>query len=76
MDGHDKLNSAGFGIYGIRDKFSGNHLHYKVLPSNRYASVVGVVFLQCAKKRGGLCIILGYNICTEDAGRSSGTGLQ
>ncbi|KAF8213743.1 hypothetical protein K438DRAFT_1804573 [Mycena galopus ATCC 62051] len=41
MDGHDKLNVAGFGVYGIRDKWA-TFLHYRVLPSNRYAVVVGV----------------------------------
>ncbi|KAJ6614416.1 hypothetical protein B0H10DRAFT_1803543, partial [Mycena sp. CBHHK59/15] len=56
MDGHDKLNKAGFGIYGIREKWSGNWLHYRVVPSNRYAAVVGVLFLECSKKRGGLRI--------------------
>ncbi|KAJ7042660.1 hypothetical protein C8F04DRAFT_1076673 [Mycena alexandri] len=54
VDGHDKLNSAGFPIYGIRDKWGGKFLHYCVVPSNRYASVVGVLFLECAKKRGGV----------------------
>ncbi|KAJ6609275.1 hypothetical protein B0H10DRAFT_2438663 [Mycena sp. CBHHK59/15] len=56
MDGHDKLNNAGFGIYGIRDKWSGNWLHYRVVPSNRYAAVVGVLFLECVKKHGGIPI--------------------
>jgi hypothetical protein len=37
MDGHDQLNRAGFGTYGIRDKWGGKFLHYRVLPSNRYA---------------------------------------
>ncbi|KAK6977143.1 hypothetical protein R3P38DRAFT_3335022 [Favolaschia claudopus] len=50
MDGHDKLNEAGFGIYGIRDKWGTKYLHYRVLPSNRYATVIGVVYLECAKK--------------------------
>ncbi|KAK7016113.1 hypothetical protein R3P38DRAFT_3321542 [Favolaschia claudopus] len=53
LDGHDKLNVAGFGVYGIRDKWGGTYLHYRVLPSNRYADVVGVVYLECAKKYGG-----------------------
>ncbi|KAF8187050.1 hypothetical protein K438DRAFT_1835559 [Mycena galopus ATCC 62051] len=42
MDGHDKLDVAGFGVYGIRDKWGIKFLHYRVLPSNRYAVVVGV----------------------------------
>ncbi|KAJ7826448.1 hypothetical protein B0H14DRAFT_2817192 [Mycena olivaceomarginata] len=54
MDGHDKLNRAGFGTYGIRDKWGGKFLHYRVLPSNRYAVVVGVVYLECVKKHGGI----------------------
>ncbi|KAK7057068.1 hypothetical protein R3P38DRAFT_2498032 [Favolaschia claudopus] len=56
VDGHDKLNVAGFGVYGIRDKWGGTYLHYRVLPSNRYADVVGVVYLECAKKYGGVPI--------------------
>ncbi|KAJ3897859.1 hypothetical protein F5879DRAFT_1026797 [Lentinula edodes] len=52
MDGHDKLAKAGFEIYGIRDKFSGKFLYYVVLPSNRYAAVIGVVLLKCIKKYG------------------------
>ncbi|KAK7052603.1 hypothetical protein R3P38DRAFT_2861331 [Favolaschia claudopus] len=56
MDGHDKMNEAGFGIYGIRDKWGTKFLHYRVLPSNRFADVIGVVFLECAKKYGGIPI--------------------
>ncbi len=52
MDGFDKLARAGFLIYGIRDKFAGMFLHYRVLPSNRYAAVIGIVFLECVKKLG------------------------
>ncbi|KAJ3771813.1 hypothetical protein FB446DRAFT_82805 [Lentinula raphanica] len=52
MDGHDKLAKAGFEIYGIRDKYTGKYLHYVVLPSNRYAAVIGVVLLECIKKYG------------------------
>ncbi|KAJ3897209.1 hypothetical protein F5879DRAFT_814138, partial [Lentinula edodes] len=52
MDGHDKLAKVGFEIYGIRDKFSGKFLYYVVLPSNRYAAVIGVVLLKCIKKHG------------------------
>lgn len=53
LDGFDKMVKAGFGIYGIRCKWSGRYLHYVVVPSNRYAAVVGVLFLQCVKKYGG-----------------------
>ncbi|KAJ7777976.1 hypothetical protein DFH07DRAFT_766191 [Mycena maculata] len=56
MDGHDKLNAAGFGVYGIRDKWAKKRLHYRVVPSNRYTAVVGVVFLECVKKCGGIPI--------------------
>lgn len=55
LDGHDKLWEAGFGIYGIRDKWSRFWLYYVVMPSNRYAAAVGVVFLRCVRKYGGLC---------------------
>lgn len=53
LDGHDKLMDAGFGIYGIRDKWSGKLLYYVVMPSNRYAAAVGVVYLRCVRKCGG-----------------------
>ncbi|KAJ6503958.1 hypothetical protein C8R45DRAFT_1186099 [Mycena sanguinolenta] len=53
MDGHDKLNKAGFGILGMRDKWGRKFLHYRVFPSNRYADTTGVFFLECAKKHGG-----------------------
>lgn len=71
MDGHDKLNRAGFGIYGIRDKYSANFLHYRVLPSNRYAAVIGVVFLECAKIRGGSCFTLAVVTDADDVVRRS-----
>ncbi|KZP22478.1 hypothetical protein FIBSPDRAFT_1017748 [Athelia psychrophila] len=54
LDGHDKLMDAGFGIYGIRDKWSGKLLYYVVMPSNRYAAAVGVVYLRCVRKCGGI----------------------
>ena len=58
MDGHDKLAKAGFGIYGIRDKFSGKYLYYRVLPSNRYAAVIGMVFLECILLLGRTLFVL------------------
>lgn len=53
LDGHDKLLSAGFAIYGIRDKWSGYWLFYVVVPSNRFAAAIGVIYLQCVRKYGG-----------------------
>ncbi|KAL0575853.1 hypothetical protein V5O48_006125, partial [Marasmius crinis-equi] len=70
MDGHDKLAAHGFEIYGIRDKWGGLWIHYRVLPSNRYAIVVGVVFLEAVKKMGGLVPVRGTTDCgseTRDA---------
>lgn len=57
LDGHDKLMDAGFGIYGIRDKWSGKLLYYVVMPSNRYAAAVGVVYLRCVRKCGGKSLL-------------------
>ncbi|KZS89724.1 hypothetical protein SISNIDRAFT_416609, partial [Sistotremastrum niveocremeum HHB9708] len=56
LDGHDKLASEGFAIYGIRDKWSGRWLSAMVVPSNRYAAVIGVIFLKLVKERGGIPI--------------------
>ena len=53
LDGFDKMLEAGFAIYGIRDKWSRFWLHYVVVPSNRYAAAVGVIFLHCVQKYGG-----------------------
>jgi hypothetical protein len=53
MDGHDKLWAAGFDIYGIWEKWSGRWHHCRVIPSNHYAVVVGVIQLECIKKVGG-----------------------
>lgn len=53
VDGHDKLRVMAVDIYGIRDVHTGRHQHYVVLPSNRFAEVIGVVQLQCVKKVGG-----------------------
>ena len=58
LDRFDKLLSAGFAIYGIRDKWSQFWLLYKVMPSNRYADVIGVVYLYCIWKYGGMLIAL------------------
>ena len=58
LDGFDKLLSAGFAIYSIRDKWSQFWLSYTVLPSNWYADVIGVVYLYCIQKYGGKVIIL------------------
>ncbi|KAF9006806.1 hypothetical protein BDZ89DRAFT_1079590 [Hymenopellis radicata] len=56
MDGHDKLAKAGFGVYGIRDKYSGFFLHYQVVPSNCYAAVVAILLLECIMKYEVICM--------------------
>ena len=72
MDGHDKLAKAGFGVYGIRDKYSGRFLHYRILCSNRYALVVGITFLECIKKYGRTSsqssLLAKYLPCTNSQG--------
>lgn len=56
LDGFDKLLEAGFAIYGIRDKWAGAWLYYVVVPSNRFAAVIGVIYLRCIRKCGGTFI--------------------
>lgn len=56
VDGHDKLNCAGFSIYGVRDVWSGKWLAARVVPSNRYVAVVGVLFLELVLELGGAYI--------------------
>lgn len=53
VDGHDKLKGIGMEVYGIRDKWGGKFIHYVVLPSNRFADIIGVVLLDCVLKCGG-----------------------
>jgi len=45
LDGFDKLNVAGFGIYGIWDKWARFWLYDVVVPSNQYSAAIGAIFL-------------------------------
>lgn len=66
-DGHDKLASIGWPIYGVRDKYSGKWLLLKVLPNNRLARAIGYVYLQLIHKVGGMPIQT-----TTDCGSETG----
>ncbi|RXK40592.1 hypothetical protein M231_02047 [Tremella mesenterica] len=46
VDGHDKLSKHGFGIYGIRDVYSGKYLAMHVFPSNRLAINIQWLYLK------------------------------
>jgi hypothetical protein len=52
-DGHDKLASIGFPIWGIRDKFSGKWLGLWVVPNNRLKDVVAYLYLSLIEELGG-----------------------
>lgn len=52
-DGHDKLNSIGVGLYGIRDKASGKWLGLWATPTNRDGKTVGYLYLSLVEKLGG-----------------------
>ena len=58
MDGHDKLSKQGFGIYGIRDVFSGKILALEAFPSNRLANNVHWLYLRTVLQAGGQYRIL------------------
>lgn len=53
-DGHDKLSKYGFGMWGIRDKFSRKWLGLWVLPNNRIGGVVAFLWLSLVHKLGGI----------------------
>ncbi|RXK34840.1 hypothetical protein M231_07902 [Tremella mesenterica] len=53
MDGHDKLAMWGFGIYGIRDVYSGFLLALHAFPSNRLAANVHWLFLETILEQKG-----------------------
>jgi hypothetical protein len=52
-DGHDKLASRGFPIYGIRDKWSGKWLGLWVVPNNRLKLSVAYLWLGLVADIGG-----------------------
>jgi hypothetical protein len=54
LDGFNKFLAASFVIYGIHDKWAHCWLLYVVLPSNRFAAAIGVIFLRCIWKYEGI----------------------
>lgn len=53
-DGHDKLERLGFGIYGIRDVYSGYIISMEVLPSNRLAKNIQWVYVTAVLRHNGI----------------------
>lgn len=53
-DGHDKLYSIGFPIWGVVDDASSRWLGAWVVPSNRMGSIVAYLFLCLVEEIGGL----------------------
>ncbi|KIJ07092.1 hypothetical protein PAXINDRAFT_182558 [Paxillus involutus ATCC 200175] len=53
-DGHDKLTSIGFPIWGVRDKWSGKWLGLWVVPNNRLKSAVAYLYLSTIESVGGM----------------------
>jgi len=60
IDGHDKLSAYGFGIYGIRDVYSGRFLALKAMPSNRTLVNAVWVYMDTVCKLGGTTNHLPY----------------
>ena len=56
-DGHDKLNSCGFQIYGVKDKWSGKWLGLWVVPNNRYKIVIAYLWLSLMIKYKGKTVV-------------------
>ena len=52
-DGHDKLTSIGFPIWGVRDKWSGQWLGLWVVPNNRLKESVAYLYLSLVYTLGG-----------------------
>uniref|UniRef100_A0A8H8CM95 Integrase core domain-containing protein n=1 Tax=Psilocybe cubensis TaxID=181762 RepID=A0A8H8CM95_PSICU len=53
-DGHNKLNSIGFPIWGVVDDATSKWIGAWVVPSNRLATVIGYLFLVLVEKMGGM----------------------
>ena len=52
-NGHDKLSSRGFPIYGVRDKWSGKWLGLWVLPNNCLKVSIAYIWLSLIAEVGG-----------------------
>lgn len=56
-DGHDKLYSIGFPIWGIVDDATSKWLLGRVVPSNRFGLIIGYLYLCAVEKTGGKCYL-------------------
>lgn len=52
VDGHEKLQAIGYGIYGQRDQW-GKIMRYSVVPNARSACVPSYLYLLLIKEIGG-----------------------
>ena len=52
-DGHDKLTSIGWPIWGVRDKWSGKWLCLRVVPNNRLHRAIAYLYLKLVAKLEG-----------------------
>ncbi|KAG6882477.1 hypothetical protein C0993_010407 [Termitomyces sp. T159_Od127] len=64
-DGHDKLASIGFPIWGVRDVWSGKWLGLWVVPNNRRQKAVALLFLRLVEEYGGLSIQMSTDCGSE-----------
>lgn len=71
VDGHDKLAAYGFGIYGIRDVYSGFILALHAFPNNRKAANVHWLYLKTITECNGIPIQI-----AADCGSETGLMLQ
>jgi hypothetical protein len=55
-DGHDKLSSIRFPIWGVRDKWSSKWLGLWVVPNNCLKLTVAYLYLSLVKEYGGMCM--------------------
>ncbi|KIK77441.1 hypothetical protein PAXRUDRAFT_166828, partial [Paxillus rubicundulus Ve08.2h10] len=53
-DGHDKLTSIGFPIWGVCDKWSGKWLGLWVVPNNCLKSAIAYLYLSTIESVGGM----------------------
>ncbi|KAG6876417.1 hypothetical protein C0992_013040, partial [Termitomyces sp. T32_za158] len=70
-DGHDKLASIGFPVWGVRDVWSGCWLGLWVVPNNRHRKAVALLFLRLVAKFGGIPIQMSTD-CGSETGQVFG----
>ncbi|KAI6167786.1 hypothetical protein EDD17DRAFT_1773327 [Pisolithus thermaeus] len=73
-DGHDKLTSIGFPIWGVCDKWSGKWLGLWVIPNNHVKNAIAYLYLHTIAEVGGMPLQMTTD-CGSETTKVFGLGL-